>query len=265
LGVAETTPDASVVYSDIEVFGNRKGIITQPSVTGSPLTRQLSLLLDHWAAVAFRGLTRLDAVRKVGVPTGSPFEDYAADTVWMAQLARAGELQRVPLSLYRKRYHSTNTHSAWRRWSREEKVVAWGQHCADMLAQALAIDGIDATRRAILTRAAALRSFSAFGFADAAQYSEGERRQTMAAFFEAAKKNPAINWNEIFAGSETLLLDDILDCNPYPSAERELQRVLSRLGEVERSTAWQVASACSRAASRVPFARAVAKGFFHRS
>ena len=276
LGVAETTPEASAIYSDIEAFGDRNGTITQPSVTGSPLTRQLTLLLDHFNAVAFRGLTRTDAVRKVGILTETPFENYAADTVWMAKLAQSGELHRVPLPLYRKRFHPANTHGAWGRWSRKKKVAAWGQHCADMLAQALAIDGIDATKRAILARAAVLRSLSPRGLP---QFSEGERRQTMVAFFEAAKKNPVINWNEIFAGSETLVLDDVLDCNPYPSAERELQRVWSklgaaerelqrvssRLGEIEQSTAWQVASACSRAASRVPFARAVAKGFFHRS
>lgn len=216
LGVAETTPEASVVYSDIEVFGDRNGIITQPSVTGSPLTRQLTLLLDHFAAVAFRGLTRMDAVRKVGVLTGSSFENYAADTVWMAQLARAGELHRVPLPLYRKRYHSTNTHTAWDRWSRKEKVAAWGQHCADMLAQALAIDGIDATKRAILARAAILRSFSARGFSDAAQFTEGERRQMMVAFCEAAKANSAINWESIFAGSDNLILDDVVERRSYP-------------------------------------------------
>lgn len=265
LGVAETTPEASAVYSDIEAFGDHNGTITQPSVTGTPLTRQLTLLLDHFNAVAFRGLTRTDAVRKVGVLTETPFENYAADTVWMAKLAQSGELHRVPLPLYRKRYHPANTHGAWGRWSRKKKIAAWGQHCADMLAQALSIDGIDATKRAILARAAVLRSFSPGGFPEAAQFSEGALRQTMVAFFEAAKKDPAINWNEIFAGSETLVLDDVLHCNPYPSAERELQRVSSRLGEIEQSTAWQVASACSRAASRVPFARAVAKRFFHRS
>ena len=210
LGVAETTPEAPVVYSDIEAFGDHNGTITQPSVTGSPLTRQLALLLDHFNAVAFRGLTRMHAVRKMGVPTGSSFADYAADTVYMAQLAQAGELHRVPLPLYRKRYHPANTHWAWDRWSRQEKVAAWGPHCADMLAQALAINELDATKRAILARAAVLRSSSAFAFADAAKFSDGERRQMIVAFFEAAKANSAINWDKIFAGSENLVLDDVV-------------------------------------------------------
>jgi hypothetical protein len=57
----------------------------------------------------------------------------------MAALARWGELQRVPETLYRKRYHADNEHSKWSGWPLEARRQAWTVHCADMLAQAMLV------------------------------------------------------------------------------------------------------------------------------
>jgi GT2 family glycosyltransferase len=137
LSVAEANPDAAVVYSDIQSFGTRDRVFRQPTIAGSPFERQIGLLRDHFAAVAFRGLTRVSALRSILPMMGNPCENFAADTVWMARQALVGDLVRVPQLLYRKRFHANNTHMQWFAWSHERRITAWTRHCLDMLAQAL--------------------------------------------------------------------------------------------------------------------------------
>jgi hypothetical protein len=108
-------------------------------VTGEPVARQLSLLLGHHSAVAFRGLTRVEALRDARIRR-NPVDDFSADTAWMAAAACAGELHRVPGELYRKRYHAANVHTTWARWPPERRSRAWVVHCADMLEAAMAVE-----------------------------------------------------------------------------------------------------------------------------
>lgn len=147
LAAAEANPDAAVVYSDIQSFGMHDGVIRQPTIAGSPLERQIGLLRDHFNAVAFRGLTRVSALRSILPMAGNPFEDFAADTVWMARQALAGNLVRVPQALYRKRYHANNTHMQWLAWPYERRMTAWIRHCLDMLAEALKTSNTPSERR----------------------------------------------------------------------------------------------------------------------
>ena len=162
LAVAEAAPQAAVVYSDIRAFGDLDVLIHQPSVIGSPLARLTILLIDHFNAVAFRGLTRVSALRAVEPISGNPFDDFAADTVWMARLATVGDLICVPRSLYRKRYHAGNVHAEWNRWSRERQISAWTRHCLDMLAEALKL-AKDAAARTMLVEATRIRLFQSGG------------------------------------------------------------------------------------------------------
>ena len=147
LGAAEATSGAAVVYSDIQCFGTVASLLQQPTVAGSRLERQMCLLRDHFNAVAFRGLTRVSALRSILPMAGNPCEDFAADTVWMAHQALAGDLVRVPRALYRKRYHANNTHTQWSGWPHRRKVTAWIRHCLDMLAAALKATDIPGERR----------------------------------------------------------------------------------------------------------------------
>jgi GT2 family glycosyltransferase len=147
LAAAEANPEAAVVYSDIQAFGTHDVLIRQATVAGSPLERQVAMLRDHFDAVAFRGLTRVSALLRSLPMAGNPCRDFAADTVWMARQALAGDLVRVPLALYRKRYHADNTHTRWSHWSRRRKLRAWTRHCLDMLAEALKAAGSTAERR----------------------------------------------------------------------------------------------------------------------
>lgn len=154
--VADRQPSSAVVFSGLQSFGLNEGALFQPSVTGSPLSRQVVLLLDHFNAVAFRGLTRTSAFHAVAPLTGNAFDDYAVDTLWMARLALVGDLIGIPKALYRKRYREGSEHARWQSWGRERKLKAWAVHCADMLKQALTIADSRAAR-SMLRAAAEIR------------------------------------------------------------------------------------------------------------
>lgn len=151
---ARSAPEASIVYCDIQTFGSWEATIRQRSLTGVPFVRLLTELVERHPAVAFRGLTRLNALRGVGgVPTNE-LECFSCDTAWVCAAARYGEHHRVPVSLYRKRYHPASVHRKWSEWSEERRTQAWAVHCADMLEQALAIHADQAERRLLWAAAA---------------------------------------------------------------------------------------------------------------
>lgn len=134
---AAGNPAAAVVYSDMQGFGADDTLIRQTTVAGSPFERQLSLLREHFAAAPYRGLMRVSTLRSIIPIAGNRCDDFAADTVWMARQALHGDLVRVPLVLYRKRFHTTNTHTQWWAWPHKRRMTAWIAHCVDMLAVAL--------------------------------------------------------------------------------------------------------------------------------
>ena len=144
---AAANPAAAVVYSDIQGFGADNTLIRQPTVAGSPFERQLRLLHEHFAAAPYRGLMRVSTLRSIIPIAGNRYDDFAADTVWMARQALRGDLVRVPLVLYRKRYHATNTHTQWWGWSHKRRMAAWIVHCLDMLAVALQATVVPSERR----------------------------------------------------------------------------------------------------------------------
>ena len=135
-------PGAAVVYCDMETFGDRTQRFESESVVGSPLNRQLSLLTDHFAGVAFRGLTRVQALVETGGGlVENDVDNFAAETVWIATMATWGDLIRVPSTLYRKRYHSNNAHAVWLSWDRSQRTHPWTTHCHDILEVAMGVAG----------------------------------------------------------------------------------------------------------------------------
>lgn len=159
LSHARQAPGAAVVYGDMVGFGLQQVVLTQASVTGSAVERQRRLLREHHSAVAFRGLTRIEAIRQAGDIPANAVESFSTDTVWMAAMARWGDLVRVPAPLYRKRYHAGNEHARWRAWDADTRARAWVAHCADMLEQALPV-ATTARERWLLWRAAVERAGS---------------------------------------------------------------------------------------------------------
>jgi GT2 family glycosyltransferase len=213
LGEAERAPAAAVVYCDISLFGSRRGTMAQASVTGPAPARQLLLLSEHHAAVAFRGLTRVEALRHAGGLRPNAVEDFSAETTWMAAAARWGELRRVPGALYRKRYHADNTHTKWALWPAAKRVRAWTVHCADMLEQAMLVEATREERHS-LWLAAVRRLVSqrlAFGYINVAGLSPAERGAMLAGFFEEVRAARALDipgwlgagWEEIQRWTES--------------------------------------------------------------
>src|SRR4029078_1987486 len=122
-------------------------------VLRATLARQSVLLTRHLGAVAYRGVNRTSALKTVPPISGNKFGDFACDTVWMARLARAGDLVRVPRAINHKRYRPGSAHAQWENWHRWQKGAAWIQHCLDMLAEALPV-ATDKEERPLLSDAA---------------------------------------------------------------------------------------------------------------
>lgn len=183
---ARRHPQAAVVYCDMQTFGTVEQPVSQPSVGGSSSGRQLALLYDHHAAVALRGLCRLRALRDAGRLRSNEVEDFASDTVWLSSMARAGELVRVPETLYRKRFHDANEHTRWARWPDERRRHGWLVHCAEMLDEAMLCDATVDERRllydATLHRLTTARRAPEY-LPASARTDEG-RRQLLADFFD---------------------------------------------------------------------------------
>jgi len=143
VGHARQNPDAALVYSDLLPMGRIEGSFVQPpSVRGAtPYIRMMSVLHEQFPAFAFRGLTRLSALREAGPIPTNDVDNFGVDTCWLTAVARAGELLHVPRPLYRKRYHTRNTESKWWAWPQETRLRAWAEHCVNMLEQVLRIKG----------------------------------------------------------------------------------------------------------------------------
>ncbi len=158
LDALQENEDAVCAYSDIAIFGARDGKVRQPSIRGDRFRRILDFFLNQRASVAFRGLVRRqDADDRPYLLEDIP-KDYAADMIWLLQLALRGELIRVPKRLYRKRMHDGNTHQTWTTWPREEQAFAWIHQCATCTKLALAEED-DPDRRSLILFAAVLRLF----------------------------------------------------------------------------------------------------------
>jgi len=144
---ARRNPEAAVVFSDMRTFGTRDERFFEPSIIGHRISRQLALLVGHLSPIAFRGLVPGNVIRQIGHMRANEADDFLADTVWMASAARAGELHRVPMELYRKRYHDRNEHAKWWKYSGEQRIFAWTVHCRDMVREALLIPAAPRERR----------------------------------------------------------------------------------------------------------------------
>jgi|SRR5947209_9730759 len=204
---AHKAPEAAVVFCDIVAFGLQSWKLAQPSVTGSASARQLALLYEHHPSAAFRGLTRVEALRHAGGIRTNEVENFSADTTWMAAVARWGELRRVPVEMYRKRYHEENTHTKWQTWSKEKRGRAWVVHCADMLEQAMLVEATAQERR-LLWLAAVARLVSprtASGYISFPDMRPAERVSLLDAFIEHVRTARPMNmtrllragWDEI--------------------------------------------------------------------
>jgi hypothetical protein len=104
-------------------------------------------------------------------------------------VARAGEMHRVPMPLYRKRYLPEGMTMRWHRLAKEVAGAAWATHCFDMLQQALLIPDLQLQDERLLWLAAVERLTSrdsAGRFLKLDQYTEGDARSLLQTFLGAA-------------------------------------------------------------------------------
>ena len=209
IAVAQARPAVAVVYSDILTFGNFEQTIVQRSVVGSPARRELDLLVDHHPAVAFRGLTRREALAKARGVRGNEVDNFSADTTWMASVARAGALIRLPKTLYRKRFHAGNVHTKWAEWPLEKRRLAWCVHCRDMFLEAAAAD-VTLLDRRLMWHAALARLVArvARGYLPVAEFGPREKDAVLEQFVACLAGHTAqlesvllMSFSEIAAGA----------------------------------------------------------------
>ncbi|MEM8993485.1 MAG: glycosyltransferase family 2 protein [Acidobacteriota bacterium] len=128
LEAASCSPAASVVYADLEIFGPESWVMEQESLRGPAADRALRFVGHHFDAVAYRGLVRGPLARRHRLEDAAA-GGFAADTLWLLDLATEGELVRVPAVAYRKRVHGRSMVARWKRWRPEEARDAWIRHC----------------------------------------------------------------------------------------------------------------------------------------
>lgn len=217
LQILEGSPEPACAFSDIEKFGDEKGVLSQNSISGSPFLRQMTLLLEHLSAVAFRGLFRTGILKKTGgIPT-TMYKEFAADTLWMSRMARIGSLQRVPSALYRKRYHIKNTHSHWQNWSKDEMLEAWLVFCREALNEALLINTGEWGRLLLLLASLnrlVFRSGRIPPFKVLMALSEDEKNSLLEKFTATARTHPSLS--SIFTGPLMGLLTEVLRRPNHP-------------------------------------------------
>jgi GT2 family glycosyltransferase len=151
----ERSPAAVLAYSDLGTFGAQRKLVTVPPVLGDLERRLVAFLLRQMAPVAFRGLV---ARRRLAAPVllrHNPADDFGADTLWLLELACAGELRRVEGVRYAKRLHEASETQRWASRSQRARSEGWLEHCVQCASIALDAAGSDAARALVAYAAAA--------------------------------------------------------------------------------------------------------------
>jgi GT2 family glycosyltransferase len=192
---AEKVPEAAIVYCDIDVFGDVDMAVSQGSITGPLISRLLSVLTQPLLALPLRGLTRARALQEAGVIRPRGVECWAVDVVWLAAVARTGELHRVPARLYKKRWHGQNLSKEVLSWPGEMRRHAWVVHCVDMLEEMVLAEATPIERR-LLWEAAVTRLLSPripAGIVDDDAFTAQGRRSMARAFVREARTRTALD------------------------------------------------------------------------
>jgi hypothetical protein len=125
MDLADSRPDASVVYTDIQWFGARSGIQAQNEIHGAPVQRmQEQLRRCLW--LPFLGLRRTSVTAQLPPLAINEADSALEDVVWVTRLLLEGNVLRIPLPLYAKRLHTGMTSTGWaRKWAPEKLRSAW--------------------------------------------------------------------------------------------------------------------------------------------
>jgi len=132
LGSSTVHQNAVCYFSGIKWFGLRNDWMVLPSVTGSAIDRSF-VIFETLNGVPFRGLIRKNTIDRVGPIRVTDFDSAFEELVWLAKLAREGNLHYVDGPVYFKRAYDESIHAKWHKRDRLWKRAAWLQFGLGML------------------------------------------------------------------------------------------------------------------------------------
>jgi hypothetical protein len=187
VATADREPQAASVYCDMQHFGGRTELLSQPSIRGTAFERVIAHIeqLNH---ACFHGLIRTQAVHAIGPMKTTEFDNYAVDVVWVAKLARWGELIRVPEALYFKEIDPETVHNKWFRWERERRREPWIRLFLDLLDLGQSVAETEAQRARLVASITARLAPPPDGWAFYTTLSREERMQLVTEFWERAER-----------------------------------------------------------------------------
>ncbi len=121
----QSSPEASVAFSDIQERGARNGVQKLEVDNESLFSRLSSFFLSGAHAIHWRGLTRTSCVQLELFPS-NPFQSFAVECVWSSYWLTRGKALRAPRALYEKKIYSKgdrNVSSQWRASTSDEWIL----------------------------------------------------------------------------------------------------------------------------------------------
>jgi glycosyltransferase involved in cell wall biosynthesis len=160
--------DAALAFADIRIFGLLGHVEQQEGFAGTPAERVSAFVAKHFDGTAFHALVRRSAIARAGGLRGNALDNFAADVSWLGRLAYAGDFERLPEPLYRKRRHHGSVSLQWGLWDEATRAAAWSMHCRELFLDALAqpLTPVEqrAIARAVLRRLLAIEPALPFAF-----------------------------------------------------------------------------------------------------
>jgi glycosyltransferase involved in cell wall biosynthesis len=229
LGHAMQHPEASVVYSDIQHFGGKTGVVQHESVRGAPLSRVLDQI-ERSGAVPLRGAIRRQAVLAAGpIPQGRKQE-----TVWIVSLAREGELHRIPRTLYKRRIWPGSLSAKDRRIKQADAYAATVNWALGMLAAALPVaprDDHDRLFATIVDRLVVPKEGRRFQF-NPKRASDADRLDLVTEFLRrAALRHGVVPFAKIVEGAD--FETSLIACKENPASAAEALIAEAMLSDLE--------------------------------
>ncbi len=132
VAAAKRWPEASILFSEMELRGPRTVMFRDPSLVGDRATRGFTYL-ERLNTSMFRGLMRGSALEATAGLRISEFDSFGSDMALMAELALAGEFRFVEGPVYLKNIHGKNLQLKFGTWPEATKRAAWASFGAWMM------------------------------------------------------------------------------------------------------------------------------------
>jgi GT2 family glycosyltransferase len=125
-------PSAVCSFCGIQWTGLISEWSPSTSLAGPPITRALAIF-ENLNGIPLRGLIRKQVIERTGPIRRTDYDSAFEEYVWVAKLAREGELQYVDGPIYFKRARAESTHAKWHGKARLWKRAVWLEFGLGML------------------------------------------------------------------------------------------------------------------------------------